>query len=176
MRDAFGGAFMIKVFIVFVFIYIGFTAMALNYAKAFKAKNMIINYLEDNEIVNLTEENIAAVQDAMDKFIEEEIYGKMNYHVNATNMCNGIKTTDELNRKIAYCNNVGIYIKQNTADTNYNQYTYNTEGVYYTVTTYAGWSLPFLNKLISLNGNNKEQDGLIGQWKISGQTRVIVNQ
>ena len=44
MRDAFGGAFMIKIFIVFIFVYICLTAMALNYAKAFKVKNEIITY------------------------------------------------------------------------------------------------------------------------------------
>ena len=38
MRDAFGGAFMIKIFIIFIFVYICLTAMALNYAKAFKVK------------------------------------------------------------------------------------------------------------------------------------------
>ena len=38
MRDAFGGTFMIQVFLVFILIYISFTALALNYAKAFKAK------------------------------------------------------------------------------------------------------------------------------------------
>ena len=72
MRDAFGGAFMIKVFIVFVIIYIGFTAMALNYAKAFKVKNMIINYLEDNEIVDLNNLT-AAEEEAMQKFATAKI-------------------------------------------------------------------------------------------------------
>ena len=174
MRDAFGGAFMIKVFIVFVIIYIGFTAMALNYAKAFKVKNMIINYLEDNEIVDLNNLT-AAEEEAMQKFIEDEVYGNMNYHVNVNDMCNGITNTTNEPKKV-YCNDVGIYIKQNTADINYNQYTYNTEGVYYTVTTYAGWSIPFLNTLLALGNNNESQDVLAGQWKISGQTRVIVNQ
>ena len=49
MRDAFGGAFMIKLFLVFIIIYVSFTALALNYAKAFKVKNKIIEYIETNE-------------------------------------------------------------------------------------------------------------------------------
>ena len=175
MRDAFGGAFMIKVFIVFVFVYIAFTAIALNYAKAFKVKNMIIDYLEDNEIVDLTDMT-AAQETAMQTFIENEIYGKMNYHVTVDNMCNGIPTTDAAGRKIAYCNDVGIFIKQNTVDDNFKPETFNTEGVYYTVSTYAGWNISFLNKLLELNGNNKEPGTLAGNWTISGQTRVIVNQ
>ena len=40
MRDAFGGTFMIQIFLVFILIYISFTALALNYAKAFKAKRI----------------------------------------------------------------------------------------------------------------------------------------
>ena len=50
MRDAFGGTFMIQVFLVFILIYISFTALALNYAKAFKVKNKVIDYLENTEI------------------------------------------------------------------------------------------------------------------------------
>ena len=42
MRDAFGGAFMIKLFLVFLAIYIGFTAVAVNYAKAFKVKKFLL--------------------------------------------------------------------------------------------------------------------------------------
>ena len=53
MRDAFGGTFMIQIFIVFILVYISFTALALNYAKAFKVKNFIVDYLEEEEIMNL---------------------------------------------------------------------------------------------------------------------------
>ena len=41
MRDAFGGAFMIKIFLIFIIVYVCFTALARNYAKAFKVKNKI---------------------------------------------------------------------------------------------------------------------------------------
>lgn len=49
MRDAFGGAFMIKLMLIFLVIYVCFIAVALNYAKAFKAKNAIIDYIERYE-------------------------------------------------------------------------------------------------------------------------------
>ena len=51
MRDAFGGEFMIRLFLVFIFIYIMFSAVSLNYAKAFRLKNSVIDYLEKNEIL-----------------------------------------------------------------------------------------------------------------------------
>ena len=53
MRDAFGGTFMIQIFIVFILIYICFTAMSLNYAKAFRVKNAVIDFVETNEISSL---------------------------------------------------------------------------------------------------------------------------
>ena len=39
MREAFGGAFTIKLMLIFLAIYIAFIAVALNYAKAFRVKN-----------------------------------------------------------------------------------------------------------------------------------------
>ena len=76
MRDAFGGAFMIKIFIVFIFVYICLTAMALNYAKAFKVKNAVIEYLESNEIIDLN--NITAEQmNAIDEYFNNEVLGNI---------------------------------------------------------------------------------------------------
>ena len=65
MRDAFGGAFMIKLFLVFILIYVCFIALALNYAKAFKVKNKIIDYLETNEII-LESNTPAYIKSAME--------------------------------------------------------------------------------------------------------------
>ena len=49
MREAFGGAFTIKLMLIFLAIYIAFIAVALNYAKAFRVKNKIIDIIEQNE-------------------------------------------------------------------------------------------------------------------------------
>ena len=46
MRESFGGAFMIKIVMVFIIVYISFMAVAINYAKAFRVKNNVINILE----------------------------------------------------------------------------------------------------------------------------------
>lgn len=169
MRDAFGGAFMIKVFLVFIFIYICFTAMALNYAKAFKVKNKVIDYLESNEIVNLNSLT-ASQMEAMNEYFEDEVLGNMNYNLSGQDICksSGIKEIDYTGKRIAYCHDSGIIIEQSKKAEN-------TEGVYYTVSTYIGWSMPFLNKLLALNGNNSKQDVPTGLWKISGETRLIVN-
>lgn len=169
MRDAFGGAFMINVFLVFILIYISFTAMALNYAKAFKVKNSIVEYLESNEVINLNTLS-ASQMEAMERFIDDEILGNMNYNLSGQAICatEGIEEYDYTGKRVAYCHDSGIVIEQTGSATN-------TEGVYYTVSTYVGWSIPFLNKLLSLNGNNQQQEVVFGRWKISGETRLIVN-
>jgi len=170
MRDAFGGAFMIQVFLVFILIYICFTAMALNYAKAFKVKNIVIDYLENNEVTNLG--NITASQlDAMDKYFDDEVLTDMNYNLSGQDICNNIRINefDYTGKRVAYCHDSGIIIEQSGESEN-------TEGVYYTVSTYIGWEIPFLNKLLALNGNNQQQEVPRGLWKISGQTRLIVNE
>lgn len=60
MRDAFGGAFMIKLMLVFLVIYVCFIAVALNYAKAFKAKNGIIDLIEKYEGFDICKDQIDA--------------------------------------------------------------------------------------------------------------------
>lgn len=167
MRDAFGGAFMIQIFLVFILIYISFTAMALNYAKAFKVKNAVIDYLESNEITNL--DNAANLK-YMESFFIEEVLGNLNYNRSGEDICTALGIQEYVNgERVAVCDNLGIIIRKNgNAE--------NTEGVYYTVSTYIGWSIPFLNNLLNLNGNNQQQAVPIGLWEISGQTRLIVNE
>ena len=54
MRDAFGGVFTMNLLLVFIFIFVAFSAVSLNYAKAFKLKNDIIDFIETNEIIDLS--------------------------------------------------------------------------------------------------------------------------
>lgn len=169
MRDAFGGAFMIKLFLVFIFIYIFFTALALNYAKAFKVKNIVIDYLEDNEIVNL-DDMTALAEDTMEEYFEKEILSNRNYKVNVEDFCSHIGNLyDEAGNRIAYCSELGIVIRKTGVDAK-------TGGVYYTVSTYVGWDAGFINMLTALNGDNKKNDEIKGTWRISGQTRLIVRK
>ena len=158
MRDAFGGAFMIKLLIVFIVIYIGFIAIALNYAKAFKVKNKVISYIEENEITDISK--IPASEfDKMQKYFDSEIIGKDNYMTSIS--CTAKSGTVE------YCQN-GIKIVKHTPVGG------NKEGEYYTVSTAFGWQIPFLNVLLKLNDQNG--DTATGRWEISGETRTIVNK
>ena len=53
MRDAFGGVFTMNLLLVFIFIYVAVTAVSLNYAKAFRAKNAVIDFIEQKEVTDL---------------------------------------------------------------------------------------------------------------------------
>lgn len=155
MKDAFGGAFMIKVFFVFILIYISFTALALNYAKAFKVKNRIIEYIETNEDINFSNMTAQEIIN-MENFFDEEIHGKMRYNPNVNKSCPS---------EYVYCLN-GIKIEEKGSGIN-------TEGKYYKVSTYFGWNINFFNVINNLAGNNDKE--VFGTWTISGETRLIIN-
>ena len=170
MRDAFGGSFMIMIFLVFIMIYISFTAVALNYAKAFKVKNAVISYMENSEITSLDQMTVK-MEDDFKKFLDEEIVGNYNYQMNRQNFCAGYPKKTEDGRTVAICNNVGIIIEESSKAEN-------TEGHYYTVNTYLGWDIGFFRMLSSLNGDNEDPEigEVRGYWNISGETRLIVNK
>ena len=161
MRDAFGGAFMIRLFLIFIFIYMVFTAIALNYARAFKVKNKVIDYLEDNEIVTISGMNALQFQN-MSNYFETEILGELNYRLPKEEMRCG-KIVGEV-----YCDN-GIRIIQmdvkNTRSDNF--------GAYYRVETYFTWSIPFLKQLLAPTGDGEVASGI---WKITGETRTIIKR
>ena len=141
MRDAFGGAFSIQIFLIFILIYVSFIAVSLNYAKAFKVKSAIIDYIEDNEgILN------------------------DNYHVSGVCTPGNMYDTDS-GELIGYCHPRGVIITLGDKKDIQS---------YYKVDTYMGWSLPTLNLLSGFGGNN-ENDTPMGIWKISGETRLVVN-
>ena len=169
MRDAFGGAFMIRLLLVFIIIYVGFTAIALNYAKAFKVKNKVIEYLEENEIINI-KTMPAKEYDRMQEYFETEILGNMNYKINIG--C-GLPTNynkNEVKMELQHCEN-GIKIVKIEP---YDDSKKNKNGHYYAVYTAFGWSIPFINSLLHLNG--EDSDIIVGQWEINGETRTIVNE
>lgn len=158
MRDAFGGAFMIKLFLVFIIIYVGFTAVALNYAKAFKAKNLVISYLENNEISSL--DMTAEADTIMRKYFDKEIVGNLNYVYPVSCKSN--------NNKTKCYSDIGIMIEQIEPSEKYR----NKLGTYYRVTTYFGFQLPFFDRLLALSGRDNGEN-IIGRWTIIGETRPI---
>lgn len=161
MRDAFGGEFMIRIFLIFILIYILLTAVAINYAKAFKAKDLVISYLEENEIIDL-DSITAADFEAMSNYFEIELVGgyKYTYEIDIN--------ADSCNQANVHCYHPGIKIEQIEKPADANKL-----GVYYKVSTYFGYNIGFLKLLRAGNGSIDTSGGL-GFWEVSGETRPIV--
>ena len=147
MRDAFGGAFFIKLMLIFFAIYIAFIAIALNYAKAFRVKNTIINYIEENESYNINVQNLI-----------ESYVASMNYYVSSVGpdpINNGTSTSSTSYYDASSfgngCTSRGYCVKRMYSD--------ELRGTYYKVTTYLEIVFPFFNIHIAV--------------PITGETRVV---
>ncbi len=58
MREAIGGALLIKLVMFFIVIYVCFLAIAINYSITFRVKNQIINLIEEYEGYDLAKTHI----------------------------------------------------------------------------------------------------------------------
>ena len=142
MREAFGGAFTIKLMLIFLAIYIAFIAVALNYAKAFRVKNRIIDIIEQNE-------GIDSYNDTKEGSVIGNINSYLNtvgYYVNLANIKNN--NTENIN-----CYDRGYCIEETSGLTN--------DGLtskYYKVTTYININFPFfkLNFNIPITGETRK--------------------
>ena len=164
MRDAFGGSFMIRIFLIFILVYILLTAVVLNYAKAYRAKNLVVSYLEENEIYDISSMS-ADEQTEMENYFQSALVGKLGYvtPLNSTD-CEGEEGEE------VYCFEPGIRIKRVERNEDYS----NKLGVYYQITTYYRYDIGFLRVIKAADNSDVDRTSDIGKWKISGETRPIV--
>ncbi len=152
MRESIGGVFMIRVMLVFIFLYVCFIAIALNLAKAFKMKNDIVDYLEKNQIaISGNYANDVRVQGAI-----SDIASKYKYVVDCPKNSG------------SSCSN-GVTIKESDS--------YSINGITYhcyDVEVYINRDLGFLKALLSLTSSSSNDD-MSGTWAVKGKTKVIVN-
>lgn len=149
MRDAVGGTFMMKVFLVFLATYIIFIAIALNYAKAFRVKNYVIDSIEQNEGINdfnnIRDEALMQISTYMN-----------NVHYN---MASRGVTEDDCRRHL---NSVTIYFNSNygycIGKKEPLQIDDGIEAEYYQVVTFVDISIPFLGwgYLIPVKGETRK--------------------
>ena len=119
MRDAFGGAFSIKLMLIFLILYVSFICVAINYARAFRVKNRIINIIEQNEGYNPHNQSI--VDNQINKYLGDTGYHIEYAEVSTKSSCTSLKGH-------GYC------IVQMSSDPEY-----------YLVETYMVFSLPIVN-------------------------------
>ena len=138
MRDAFGGAFMLKLFLFFVIIYMCIMAGAISYTKAFRVKNSIINIIEQNSFSGSSDDI---------KKIEEYLI-KINYNYSETqvgNYCKNMLDPEDGNDKLIFVNGACIVPHLSNSD------------VYYEVATFVHIELPFfgININVPVHGESK---------------------
>lgn len=129
MRDAFGGTFMMYVFIIFLTVYCIFIAIAFNYARAFRVKNKVIDIIEQNEgITNYN--NTSGAMGEIDTYL-----ANANYRVGGITPNSAVCSDYEyVNSSRGYC----IDRVEVTSDIN------GGKASYYRVQTFVKLEIPFL--------------------------------
>ena len=131
MKEAVGGTFMIYVLLIFLAVYITFLAVALNYAKAFRVKNSVIDIIEQNEgIDEFSDQN---VKGDVINMIETRLRD-YNYNVNLSS-----EIIDNYSDYICY--DMGYCI---------NRRSNNIGREYYGVITFVELSIPFINYSVTM--------------------------
>lgn len=129
MRDAVGGTFMIKVLLVFLAVYICFIAVALNYAKAFRVKNKIIDIIEQNEGFDIDSKDTS----------DTSIRGRIDTYLKSVSY--NIADVDKIAKeKDGTCYDRGYCIIESSSN----------GGTYYKVTTFVKLEFPFFNLTIPI--------------------------
>lgn len=89
MRDAFGGAFSIKLMLIFLMLYVSFMCVALSYARAFRVKNRIINIVEQKEgyVMGQT----TAIDKEIDQYLDGAGYYVTYNDVKSVSSCSSLQ-------------------------------------------------------------------------------------
>lgn len=180
MRDAFGGVFTMNFLLVFIFIYVAFAAVSLNYAKAFRVKNTVIDFIEQNEVTDL--DNFFGIgsyfgsgADNLAK-LDEKLEGLSYYKT-----CDDLGYTDirliqniqNIFQQDEYCYK-GVVFQENRKESIEGT---NSEIVYYNIKTFANWELGALNKLLALAGRDENSEPVLsGTWTVNGEAKVVVKK
>ena len=162
MREAFGGVFMIRISLVFVFIFVAFSAISLNYAKAFRVKNHVIDFIEQQEVFSLDTLFHSAKSDKLAKL--DAILDAANYNKECQNVDVNGKIKTEPGAPSAYCYRGVVFAESTKID----------RTIIYNVSTFADWNLGTLSMLLRLGNQSQNSQNVIdGSWEISGEARVV---
>lgn len=120
MREAIGGALLIKLVMFFIVIYVCFLAIAINYSITFRVKNQIINLIESYEGYDLAEKHI------------EDYIANVGYYRSST----GTMTLSDGDCTNGYCIEA-IPVTRDSVQV----------GTYYKVTTYVTFDFPIIGQI-----------------------------
>ncbi len=150
MRDAIGQVFALQVILAFVLLINGYMAYSVNYTRAFRVKNQIVNIIEQYE--GPTDEAMAKIGSYVDG---------MTYKVPQT-LINNFRNNYSSNsgESAVSCQDGWCYIAHNVKTTGGDG---ELNGTYYSVITFVNIDIPVINNLI----------GLGDFLSVSGETRTI---
>lgn len=133
MRESIGGTWLLGLVLVFVVLFASFIAVAINYTKAFRVKNEIINIIERDEGFITEVEEGQTTEEKISDYLEAIGYNRGDLSVGCPEEIYGedAKTGDGNN----YC-----YKLIQTSESSYNS----TKQGYYKVTSFVIIDLPLL--------------------------------
>ena len=119
MEHGFGGMFMIRILIVFVFIYVMFIGIALNIAKAYRIKNGVINILEQYQY-DMNDDSSGVLDQGNNEGLLCKYLGKIPYTVDQNNdtkkavndFCEAVDGAKDANGNVKYRTQTGVCIVQ----------------------------------------------------------------
>lgn len=159
MREAFGGVFMMRLLLVFIVVLVAFAAISFKYAKSFRVKNAVIDYIEQNQIKEL--DSFFSMPGNSEKM--NNILTKAEYNLSCRNG-NGPRMNDA-HQATKYCQD-GIVITKNESKSHDNT-------IVYEVNTYVYWDIGFLNTILVLSGRDRNSEDVVGGvWKVTGEAVV----
>lgn len=144
MRDAIGQVYALQVILAFVLLINGYMAYSVNYTRAFRVKNQIINIVEQYE----SPENDEG-KTKINQYVKQ-----MNYEV-SNQLINEKRSEGFTCYKEGWCYKA-TNVSTASADGDRN-------GTYYTIVTFVNIDIPVINNLI----------GLGNFLQVSGETRTI---
>lgn len=163
MRDAFGGVFMMRLFLVFIVVYVGFGAISFNYAKSFKVKNKVIDLVELSQVQ----------PKEIDKFLNgnqeelDRIIANANYSYECSNKKDPLIKDKDSKEITGFCYK-GIVVEKDELNKDTHTQTY-------TIKVYNSWNLGLFDSFLAMIGRNRNEGYAVnGTWEITGEAKVHV--
>lgn len=151
MKEAIGQWYALQIILIFVLLINGYMAYSVNYARAFRVKNQIVDIIEEYEGPD-NEEAISKIN---------EIIKQMTYEVPQSLVDNFRSRYQSNNEEIEpECNNGWCYIEH---DVSINEADGERKGKYYSIVTFVNIDIPVINNII----------GLGDFLSVYGETRTI---
>lgn len=148
MRDAIGQVFTLQIILVFVLLINGYMAYSVNYTRAFRVKNQIVNIVEQYE-GPYNDEGLEKIN----SYIQQT-----SYNVTNSQMTDYISDTNGAAECPGY--NGWCYVEH---DVSLNDVDGERNGKYYTIVTFVNIDIPVINKIV----------GLGSFLRVVGETRTI---